>query len=84
MPDPSETEAAVVSDEEGEEAQRMEEETRALVAALASCRPDVWLMKKRVALIASVQDHLRRHAAARRALASWKGESVFLQSSALL
>lgn len=49
-------------------------ETRALVSALASCRPDVWMTKKRNELIGKVQEYLKKHAAARVELATWKGE----------
>ena len=77
MPDTEKEEEEEEMSDNGEEeslsSQVVQDETRSLVAVLASCRPDTWLMKKRTALITEIQEYVRKHAVARRVLAAWKG-----------
>jgi hypothetical protein len=65
-----------MSDEE--EANNTNRKTRALVAALASSRPDTWLEKKRTEFVSELHEHVRQDSSARRVLATWNG--VFVRS----
>jgi hypothetical protein len=49
------------------------EELRVLIAALASCPPDVWPAKKRALYVQTVQDVLTENADCRKLLSNWQG-----------